>query len=268
MRIDGLLRCIAVVPIAVLMAACGVPQEQHQEALDKLAASERAQADLGGERDELAAKLAATEAEKQSQQAASEEELAALRQQREQAQEQLQEFQSLAEALKDMVAAEGIEVYRRRGRIMVGLPSSVLFPSGKAELSERGQKALTEVASQLQDFRNRRFIVAGHTDNIPVSEDNEFRDNWELSSARALTVTRFLVEQGMPPRSLAAAGYSEYDPVRTNKTTRGRRVNRRIELILEPRIPKVDVGKLDELVQPESEAEARPNQKRRRRRGK
>ncbi len=247
MRMSRLIRKVAAVAIAAALAACGVSQEQHQKTLDELAACEGAKRDLTSERDQLKTKLEAAEGQLETQVAASQEELEALREQRAAAEEQVQEYQSLAKAIKDMVAAEGIEVYRRRGRIMVGLPSSVLFPSGKAELSERGQQALAAVAKQLQAFRKRRFLVAGHTDNVPVSEDNVFQDNWALSTERALTVTRYLIEQGMPPRSLVAAGYSQYDPVRSNKRTRGRRANRRIELILEPRIPKVDVEELDEL---------------------
>ena len=64
--------------------------------------------------------------------------------------------------------------------------------------------------------------------------DLGFKDNWELSSARALVVTRFLIENGVPPGNLAAAGYGKHDPVRSNRSRRGRRLNRRIELILVP----------------------------------
>jgi chemotaxis protein MotB len=166
-------------------------------------------------------------------------ELAELRRQREETAQRLAEFKKLTSRFQKMIDAGKLKVYFRRGRMMVALPSAVLFPSGKAELSERGQQALTTVAETLKEFRKRRFIVAGHTDNVPIKpgDRTEFKDNWQLSTARALTVTRYLIEKGLPSRNLAAAGYSKFDPVRSNRTRRGRRRNRRIELILVPEIP-------------------------------
>ena len=75
-------------------------------------------------------------------------------------------------------------------------------------------------------------MVAGHTDNQPVKET--YKDNWELSMARALAVTRFLVEAKMKPQTIVAAGYGEHDPIAKNATPEGRRENRRIEIILLP----------------------------------
>lgn len=171
---------------------------------------------------------------------ATQEELAELRQQRRETEARLAEFKRLTRRFQKMIDAGKIKVYFRRGRMMVALPSAVLFPSGKAELSKPGMKALSTVAETLKEFSRRRFIVAGHTDNVPIrSKSGEFKDNWELSTARALTVTRFLITQGFSPRSLAAAGYGKYDPVRSNRKRGGRRRNRRIELILVPNIKPV-----------------------------
>ncbi|MEM9491438.1 MAG: OmpA family protein, partial [Myxococcota bacterium] len=77
------------------------------------------------------------------------------------------------------------------------------------------------------------------TDNVRIGDSDkiEFTDNWELSTARALRVTRFLIEQGLDPKQLAAAGYGPHDPLRSNRNKRGRKLNRRIELILEPKLP-------------------------------
>jgi His/Glu/Gln/Arg/opine family amino acid ABC transporter permease subunit len=130
-----------------------------------------------------------------------------------------------------------------------------------AELSPRGQQTLERVAARLKEFNDRRFIVAGHTDNEPIAKTS-FIDNWELSTTRALVVTRFLIAQGLTPNHLVAAGYGEFDPVKSNKTPGGRLRNRRIELILEPKIP--DVSKLLKNIQTEDEdgaAEARPARK-------
>ncbi len=131
---------------------------------------------------------------------------------------------------------------------MVALPSGVLFPSGKAELSPRGLSTLERVASKLDDFKDRRFLVAGHTDNVRIKKAVDFADNWELSQGRALRVTRYLIEKGMRPKNLAAVGYGQYDPVKSNKTPWGRKLNRRIELILEPSVP--DFPKLSQMGAP------------------
>ena len=117
----------------------------------------------------------------------------------------------------------------RRGRMIVELPAQVLFPSGSAELTGDGGKALAEVANILRTMRSRRYIVAGHTDNIPVST-SQFRSNWELSTARAVEVTNALVRGGLRPEQLVAAG-TVIRPVVATRTS-GPAKNRRIEIIL------------------------------------
>jgi chemotaxis protein MotB len=87
-------------------------------------------------------------------------------------------------------------------------------------------------------MRARRFIVAGHTDNVPVATD-QFANNWELSTARAVKVTSALIRGGLRPEQLVAAGASEYDPVARNTSEAGRQKNRRIEIILEPRLQPI-----------------------------
>jgi len=134
-----------------------------------------------------------------------------------------------------MIDSGRLDVTFRRGRMIVELPAQVLFPSGSSELTGDGGKALADVAKVLRSLRSRRFIVAGHTDNIPVATP-QFKSNWELSTARAVEVTKELVRGGLRPEQLVAAGYSEYDPVARNSNEKGRQKNRRIEIILEPRL--------------------------------
>jgi chemotaxis protein MotB len=97
---------------------------------------------------------------------------------------------------------------------------------------------LKELAGVLKQFPDRRFMVAGHTDNIPIGPSN-FKSNWELSTARAVTVTEFLASSGVNPGRLTAAGYSEYDPIRPNATEAGRSENRRIEIVLLPNVNEI-----------------------------
>ncbi|WP_428265973.1 OmpA family protein [Haliangium sp.] len=179
-----------------------------------------------------------SQAELQSKLAKRKAEIAALRKQQELIEANLRQYKGLRDAFEKMIGAGEIEVYRRRGRIMVALPSSVLFPSGKASLSPAGSKALAQVAGVLAKLEGRRFLVAGHTDNVPIST-SQFQDNWQLSTARATIVTRFLIENGMQPTSVAAAGYGEYDPIRNNDSAANRKRNRRIEIILMPNIDEL-----------------------------
>lgn len=149
--------------------------------------------------------------------------------------EQLAEFKQITQQFKRMIDSGRLQVTFRRGRMIVELPAQVLFPSGSDELTDDGQKSLSEVARILRVMRSRRFIVAGHTDNVPVSTE-KFANNWELSTARAVRVTAALIRGGLRPEQLVAAGYSEYDPVARNTTEAGKQKNRRIEIILEPRL--------------------------------
>jgi chemotaxis protein MotB len=163
-------------------------------------------------------------------------ELKALRQLRAAAEKRAARFRKLSKQFKKMISAGKLRVYWRHGRMIVGMPSRVLFPSGKATLSAWGMRTLAQVAHGLKEMKGRRFIVAGHTDNVPIGKAL-FADNWELAAMRALHVVRFLVEKGMNPRNLAAAGYGMHDPIRGNYNAWGRQQNRRIELVLVPVIP-------------------------------
>jgi chemotaxis protein MotB len=170
----------------------------------------------------------------------------------------MQTFREMSAKLQKMVDAGKLGVRVRDGRLVMRLPQDVLFPSGSAGLSREGELALMEVAVILRQFQDRRFMVAGHTDNEPVKES--FKDNWELSMARALVVTRFLVEAKMKPQNIVAAGYGEFDPIAKNATPEGRKENRRIEIILLPDLSELPTlpEELDKAGQVKPEAAAKP----------
>ncbi len=192
-------------------------------------------------RDQMAAHMGTASKAKGSL-AATQAELEQLRAQRAETAKRLAAFKELTEKFQKMIDTGKLDVLIRNGQMIVKLRASVLFPSGSAVLSNNGKKALTQVAGILRELKDRRFMVAGHTDDRPLdntSETAKFRNNWELSVGRALTVTQFLIEARMSSKNLVAAGYSEYDPVSTNATVAGRRENRRIEIVLLP-----DLGEL------------------------
>ena len=120
------------------------------------------------------------------------------------------------------------------------LPTAILFPSGTKSLSRRGKKALSEIAQVLSNIEDRVIRVYGHTDNVPVNEGASYGDNLGLSALRASQVVSHLVSRGIDPKAIAPVGLGEHFPVEDNETKRGRAANRRIEIVL---IPKLSVSK-------------------------
>jgi chemotaxis protein MotB len=154
-------------------------------------------------------------------------------------------FRNLVEKLRSMIDAGQLKVTIRNGRMLIVLPNDVLFDSGKTELKAAGKDAVTQVAGVLATIGDRRFLVAGHTDNVPI-KTARFPSNWELSTARAVEVAKLLVAGGMKPQSIGAAGYAEFDPVGSNDAPEGKALNRRIEIILEPNLS--DLPSLDNVI--------------------
>ncbi len=139
---------------------------------------------------------------------------------------------SVKTALVDFKSDE-IKVENRDGKLYVIMLDKLLFKSGNAEVELKGQKALKTLAKELSNNPNVGIMVEGHTDNVPMS-GKTFKDNWELSSARALSVVRCLSDGGLPQKRLAAVGRGEFYPVASNATDAGRAQNRRTEIILTP----------------------------------
>jgi chemotaxis protein MotB len=161
-----------------------------------------------------------------------------LRTKERQAQARLQTFRGMLEKFNKMIASGKLRVRIVRGRMVVELSENILFDSGKSELKKEGTAALQEVAGVLASIPDREFQIAGHTDNVPI-KSAKFPSNWELSTARAVTVARSLAAQGVPQNRLSAAGYAESQPVASNDTPEGRAQNRRIEIVLMPNLDEL-----------------------------
>jgi chemotaxis protein MotB len=168
-------------------------------------------------------------------------ELDDLRAERAETEKRLEAFRALTASFQKMIDSGKLQVTMRHGRMIVKLPAEILFASGSADVSKGGQAALTEVAAILKQMPERRFMVAGHTDNVPVGPPSPFKNNLQLSTARAETVTEQLIAAGMNAAHVSAAGYSEYEPARENSSEGGRRENRRIEIVLLPNLAELPV---------------------------
>lgn len=168
-------------------------------------------------------------------------ELDDLRKQREESARRLAAFRDMTAKFQKMIDSGQLDVAVRDGQMLVNLPAGVLFESGSAELSRAGELALMEVAVVLRSFDDRKFMVVGHTDDRPLesSESARYRNNWELSTARAVTVVDFLIEARLDPKNLIAAGLGQHAPVAKNKTAAGRQQNRRIEIVLLPKLEEM-----------------------------
>ena len=168
-----------------------------------------------------------------------------LRKQKAAAEARAATFRNLVARLKSMIDAGQLKVVIRDGRMLIALPNDVLFDSGKTNIKPDGQAALAQVAKVLATIPDRNFLVAGDTDDVPI-HTARFPSNWELSTARAVEVTKFLIANGMRPQVLAAAGYGEFDPVVANDSPEHRAQNRRIEIVLQPNLadlPSLEEGK-------------------------
>lgn len=127
----------------------------------------------------------------------------------------------------------GVSYGVRGGNMVLSIPSSITFGSGKADLSESGRKALKKVASTLKtEYPDAHFSVEGHTDADPIKKSG-FASNRDLSVARAMAVLRYLVEDcGVPDDRCVVAGHGQYDPVAANASDADKAKNRRVDIVV------------------------------------
>jgi chemotaxis protein MotB len=145
-------------------------------------------------------------------------------------------YDELVSSLKREMESKLIEVKQQGQRITVNLNNKILFASGSTALREDGRAALVKIAGVLSKVQDRRIDVEGHTDNVPITGElkKRFPSNWELSAARATNVVRYLEENGVNPRRMAAVGKSMHWPTASNTSDEGKQLNRRIEIVLTP----------------------------------
>lgn len=144
----------------------------------------------------------------------------------------------LREALLGFKADE-LSIEIKDGKVYVSMSDKLMFASGKAEVQEKGKEALEVLAKVLKKNPEFEILVEGHTDNVPISTDR-YKDNWDLSVARATSMVRLLNEKhGLNADRLTASGRGEHDPKATNETAAGRAQNRRTEIILSPNLDEI-----------------------------
>lgn len=119
-----------------------------------------------------------------------------------------------------------------RGTVTVTLQNSILFDSGKAELKKATSVELDHIHSVLRStYSGKRVDVVGHTDTDPIKK-SKWKDNWELSAQRALSVLRYMVKRGIPAEKIQAVGCGQSLPIASNSTSSGKARNRRVEIVV------------------------------------
>ena len=167
-------------------------------------------------------------------------------------QQKLQQLQNLLDQQKQKAAelkkkmtdalvgfnASDLSVTQKNGKVYVSLSENLLFPSGSALVNPQGKEALGKLADVLNANPDISVDIEGHTDSIPIRR--KYEDNWALSTARATSIVRILVnDYKVDPVRVIASGHSQYDPVDTNSTEEGRARNRRTEIVLSPKLDEL-----------------------------
>ena len=143
----------------------------------------------------------------------------------------------MSEALKGFNSNE-LSVYQKDGKVYVSLSEKLLFPSGSAVVNPEGIDALSKLAAVLNLNSDVSVDIEGHTDSIPIR--GRYQDNWDLSTARANSIVRVLVNNyKVDPTRVISSGHSYYEPVASNSTAEGRAKNRRTEIILSPKLDEM-----------------------------
>ena len=150
----------------------------------------------------------------------------------------------LEKALSKEIEDKQVKLEMMEKGLVITVVGDVLFDSGKAKVRPQSFSILDKVATVLQENVPELNVgIEGHTDNVPIKFSG-WKSNWELSTARALSVLHYLAEdKGVSPERVSAIGYGEYRPVSANSTKEGRQLNRRVEIVILPQFTKAEGAK-------------------------
>lgn len=147
---------------------------------------------------------------------------------------------TLEDKLSREIKDKQVKLQMMEKGLVITVVGDLVFDSGKAVIRPEAYSLLDKVAGILKDDVAAYNVgIEGHTDNQPIKQSG-WKSNWELSSQRALSVLHYLsAKQGIDPERLSAIGYGEYQPVASNETRDGRQLNRRVEIVIMPKMSKV-----------------------------
>ena len=135
---------------------------------------------------------------------------------------------------------KGLTVEQRDGKVYVSMENKLLFSSGSWAVGSEGRRAVEQLGNVLAENPDIAVLIEGHTDNVPYTGNSSLSGNWDLSTKRATSIVKILKEnQNINPENLTAAGRGEFAPIAGNDTAKGRAKNRRIEVILTPKLDEI-----------------------------
>jgi chemotaxis protein MotB len=135
---------------------------------------------------------------------------------------------------------KGLTVEQRNGKVYVSMENKLLFKSGSWSVGNQGRNAIEQLGSVLAENPDIAVLIEGHTDNVPFSNGGKIANNWDLSTKRATAIISILSEnKAISLNNLTAAGRSEYAPVESNDNAIGKAKNRRIEVVLTPKLDEI-----------------------------
>jgi len=162
----------------------------------------------------------------------------------------------LEQRLKQEIADRQVRLKMAEKGLVITFVAEVLFDSGKAKVRRRAYSALDKVAQVLtENVPDMEIGIEGHTDSQPIRFSG-WKSNWELSSARAMSVLHYLVDKrGIDPSRISAIGYGQYRPLASNDTVEGKQLNRRVEIVILPKVTKSKAAAEEEGIVPEEPEE-------------
>ena len=151
-------------------------------------------------------------------------------------------------ALKDAISAaltnfegNGLTIEQHDGKVYVSMENKLLFDSGSWSVNAQGRNMVQQLGTVLAQNPEIAVLIEGHTDNVPFGGNGNLKDNWDLSTKRATAIVGILTENGQIPKdNLTAAGRGEYAPIAPNTTAEGKAKNRRIEVVLTPKLDEIN----------------------------
>jgi chemotaxis protein MotB len=148
-------------------------------------------------------------------------------------------YEELISGLKEQIQNKEVTIKDFKDSLSLNFVDRILFEFAKADLTPEGMKILEKVGEALKNIKGQKIRVTGHTDNVPIRRDYEYKfpSNWELSAARAASVVRYFQDNtGLDPGDMEAIGRSFYQPVASHDTEAGRAQNRRVEIFIAPQM--------------------------------
>lgn len=221
-------RVIGAVGMGLLLAACGVSKDEFAAAQKDAANAKKLYADEQQKTAALEKKVADLQAQNETLTKSTTQ----LTEEKGQLEAKSKQYEELTGSLNQQIQSGQVEISELKGKMTVKLKDKVVFGSGSAAINKQGKEALDAVAKAFQGLQGKTVIVAGYTDDVPIGGKGAIKDNWDLSTERAVSVVRYLQAKGVDPKMLGAAGFSEFRPLAPNNTTEGRSQNRRIEIAL------------------------------------